>query len=64
MAGDATIKPGQKIAFLGHYVTYNGFRPGGFVTLALLGLKANGIEASAINAGQGGKLRQRYAGPA
>ena len=47
-------KSGQKIAFVGHYVTQNGIRPGGMITLALLGLKANGIEATAINAGQGG----------
>ncbi len=53
-AGDAAVKSGQKIAFVGHYVTTNGFRPGGFVTLTLLGLKANGIDATAINAGQGG----------
>jgi lysophospholipase L1-like esterase len=53
-AGDVAVKSGQKIAFVGHYVTGNGFRPGGFVTLALLGLKANGIEATAINASRGG----------
>ena len=47
-------KSGQKIAFIGHYVTQCGIRPGGMITLALLGLKANGIEVTAINAGQGG----------
>jgi lysophospholipase L1-like esterase len=52
--GGVTVKSGQKIAFIGHYVTSNGFRAGGFVTLTLLGLKANGIDATAINAGQGG----------
>jgi lysophospholipase L1-like esterase len=53
-AGDVAVKSGQKIAFVGHYVTGNGFRPGGFVTLTLLGLKANGIEVTAINASRGG----------
>ena len=28
-----TPKSGQKIAFMGHYVTSNGFRPGGMATL-------------------------------
>lgn len=53
-AGDVAVKSGQKIAFIGHYVTGNGFRPGGFATLTLLALKANGIEATAINASRGG----------
>ena len=53
-ADDVAVKSGQKIAFVGHYVTGNGFRPGGFATLTLLGLKANGIEATAINASRGG----------
>ena len=54
MADDAVVKSGQKIAFLGHSVTQIGTRPGGFITLSLLGLKANGINVTAINAGLGG----------
>ena len=55
-AADPLVKSGDKIAFLGHSASSNGVRPGGYITLTLLGLKAVGIEATAINAGQEGYL--------
>jgi lysophospholipase L1-like esterase len=45
------VKSGQKIAFLGDSITAAGMSPAGYVTLTIAGLKANGVEASAIGAG-------------
>ena len=54
VSADPLVKSGEKIAFLGHSVTQNGTHPGGYITLTVLGLKAIGIETTAINAGMGG----------
>jgi lysophospholipase L1-like esterase len=52
--GGARVKSGQKIAFLGDSITAGGMSPLGYVTLTIAGLKANGIEATAIGAGISG----------
>jgi lysophospholipase L1-like esterase len=49
-----SIKSGETIVFLGDSITAGGIKPDGYVTLVMLGLKANGIEAKAIGAGIGG----------
>jgi len=48
------VKSGQKIAFLGDSITAGGMSPAGYVMLTVAGLKANGIDASAIGAGISG----------
>ena len=53
-AGDVLVKSGDKIVFLGDSITCAGNLPGGYITLTALGLKANGIDVKAINAGIGG----------
>ena len=45
---------GKKIAFLGDSITEGGAAPNGYVTLAIRGLAANGIKATAIPAGISG----------
>lgn len=45
---------GKKIAFLGDSITQGGAAPNGYVTLAIRGLAANGIKATAIPAGISG----------
>lgn len=53
-AGDIPVKDGEKIAFLGDSITQGGMGPTGYVTLVIQGLKANGVNASAIGAGISG----------
>lgn len=53
-AGDIPVKDGEKIAFLGDSITQGGMGPTGYVTLVIQGLKANGIQATAIGAGISG----------
>jgi lysophospholipase L1-like esterase len=53
-AGDIPVKDGEKIAFLGDSITQGGMGPTGYVTLVVQGLKANGVNASAIGAGISG----------
>jgi lysophospholipase L1-like esterase len=53
-AGDIPVKDGEKIAFLGDSITQGGMGPTGYVTLVIQGLKANGVQATAIGAGISG----------
>ena len=53
-AGEALVKSGDKIVFLGDSITAAGNWPGGYITLTAIGLQANGIDVKAINAGIGG----------
>ncbi len=53
-AADVAVKEGQKIAFLGDSITQAGARPGGYVTLVIRGLEANGIKTTAVPAGISG----------
>jgi lysophospholipase L1-like esterase len=53
-AGDIPVKDGEKIAFLGDSITQGGMGPMGYVTLVIQGLKANGVNATAIGAGISG----------
>ena len=48
------MKSGDKVVFLGDSITAGGNWPGGYITLTAIGLKANGIDIKAINAGIGG----------
>lgn len=51
---EVAVKDGEKIAFMGDSITQAGARPGGYVTLVIGGLEANGIKATAIPAGISG----------
>ena len=53
-AGDIPVKDGEKIAFLGDSITQGGMGPTGYVTLVIQGLRANGVNATAIGAGISG----------
>jgi lysophospholipase L1-like esterase len=53
-AAEIPVKSGQKIAFLGDSITEQGVAPLGYVSLTIAGLKANGIEVTAIGAGVSG----------
>jgi lysophospholipase L1-like esterase len=53
-AGDIPVKDGEKIAFLGDSITQGGMGPTGYVSLVIQGLKANGVNATAIGAGISG----------
>lgn len=53
-AGEILVKDGQKIAFLGDSITAGGAKPGGYVTLAIQGLEANGVKTTTIPAGISG----------
>jgi lysophospholipase L1-like esterase len=53
-AGDIPVKDGEKIAFLGDSITQGGMGTTGYVTLVIQGLKANGVNATAIGAGISG----------
>lgn len=53
-AGDIPVKDGEKIAFLGDSITQGGMGATGYVTLVIQGLKANGVNATAIGAGISG----------
>ncbi len=53
-AGEVAVKDGEKIAFLGDSITAQGAQPGGYVTLVIRGLEANGVKATAIPAGISG----------
>jgi lysophospholipase L1-like esterase len=48
------VKDGETIAFLGDSITQQGGSPGGYVSLVMEALKANGVKAKAINAGISG----------
>jgi lysophospholipase L1-like esterase len=48
------VKDGQKIGFLGDSITAQGTAPSGYVNLVIMGLKAVGIEATAIPSGVSG----------
>jgi lysophospholipase L1-like esterase len=52
--GDLPVKEGEKIAFLGDSITQGGMGATGYVTLVIQGLKANGVNATAIGAGISG----------
>ena len=54
-AGEIVVKKGQKIGFLGDSITEQGSGPSGYVNLVIMGLKAVGIEATAIPAGRSGQ---------
>lgn len=53
-AAEIAVKNGEKIAFMGDSITQAGAKPGGYVQLVIAGLKANGIDATAIPAGISG----------
>lgn len=53
-AAEIEVKDGQKVAFMGDSITQAGAKPGGYVTLVISGLEANGIKATAIPAGISG----------
>jgi len=53
-SGDLPVKDGDKIAFLGDSITQGGMGATGYVTLVIQGLKANGVNATAIGAGISG----------
>jgi lysophospholipase L1-like esterase len=48
------VKDNDKIAFLGDSITQAGAKPGGYVSLVIDGLKANGVKAEMIPAGISG----------
>jgi len=53
-AARIAVKDGQKIAFMGDSITEAGAGPGGYVTLVMRGLEANGVKATSIPAGISG----------
>lgn len=53
-AAELPVKDGQKIAFMGDSITAQGAKPGGYVSLTIKGLEANGIKTTAIPAGISG----------
>ena len=53
-AAGIAVKDGQKIAFMGDSITEAGAGPGGYVTLVMRGLEANGVKATSIPAGISG----------
>jgi lysophospholipase L1-like esterase len=53
-AAGIPVKDGEKIAFLGDSITAAGAKPGGYASLVIAGLKANGITATMIPAGISG----------
>ena len=53
-AARIAVKDGQKIAFMGDSITEAGADPGGYVTLVMRGLEANGVKATSIPAGISG----------
>lgn len=55
MAGEIAVRDGQKIGFLGDSITEQGSGPSGYVYLVVMGLKAEGIDATAIPAGRSGQ---------
>ena len=55
-AEELPVKSGEKIAFLGDSITQQGAAPGGYVSLVMSGLEANGVKATAIPAGIGGNM--------
>lgn len=54
VAQEKSLKDGEKIAFLGDSITQAGAKPGGYVSLVISGLEANGIKATMIPAGISG----------
>ena len=53
-AGEILAKDNDKIAFMGDSITQGGAKPGGYVTLVMSGLEANGVKATSIPAGISG----------
>ena len=53
-AQELLVKDGQTVAFLGDSITAGGAKPGGYVTLVVKGLEANGVKITALNAGVSG----------
>lgn len=53
-AAEVAVKNGQAIAFMGDSITAQGTQPGGYVTLVIRGLEANGIKTTALPAGISG----------
>ena len=53
-AAEIPVKDNQKIAFLGDSITAAGAKPGGYASLVIAGLKANGVTAQMIPAGISG----------
>lgn len=51
---EIVVKDGEKIAFMGDSITQAGARPGGYVTLVISGLEANGVKAPRVAAGISG----------
>ena len=51
---DLVVKNGEQIAFMGDSITQAGARPNGYVRLVISGLKAAGVETTAIPAGISG----------
>jgi lysophospholipase L1-like esterase len=51
---DLAVKKGEQIAFMGDSITQAGARPNGYVRLVISGLKAAGVETTAITAGISG----------
>jgi lysophospholipase L1-like esterase len=52
---EVVVKPSQKVAFLGDSITQGGWGdPRGYVRLVIAGLKANGLEVTAVPAGISG----------
>jgi lysophospholipase L1-like esterase len=54
-AGKIPVQSGQKIGFLGDSITEQGSGPSGYVHLVIMGLKAEGIDATPIPAGRSGQ---------
>ena len=53
-AADIVVKSGEKVGFLGDSITEQGSGPSYYVSLVIMGLKAEGIDATAIPAGRSG----------
>ena len=51
---EIVVKEGEKIGFMGDSITAAGARPGGYVTLVMSGLEANGVKATSAPAGISG----------
>ncbi|QTN33319.1 SGNH/GDSL hydrolase family protein [Akkermansiaceae bacterium] len=54
LKAEIAVKDGEKIAFMGDSITQAGAKPGGYVSLVISGLEANGIKTTAIPAGISG----------
>ena len=62
-AGEIVIKDGEKIGFMGDSITAFGWNhSAGYVRLVVAGLKANGVNVTAIPAGAGGHKSNQMLG--